>query len=110
MLICVNLHGPEIVEFLMEDLQNLEKNPNLLEERLHRAGGISQAVLTAISNRGYELGYACCGLTGWDLGVILLEEEALLFEEFISTKFTKAIKYGMLTVSTVISEDPEETY
>ena len=99
MLVCVNIHGNEEISFDLDDMQSMEEDPKFIENKMDQAGGLSQAIRLAIINSGYEVSYAGCGISGWDIGVALEESNALLFEEFIRKRFNKAIECEMITVS-----------
>jgi|TARA_R110000824_G_scaffold38165_7_gene116892 hypothetical protein len=107
MIVCVNIHGNEVIAFDLDDLQAADDDHMFIENKMDRSGGLSQAVRQAILNKGYIISYVGCGITGWDLGVALDPEGAEVFEEFMVEKFKKAIKYEMIVVTSWVTGENE---
>jgi len=105
MIVVINIHGNEQIIFDLDELEMLDDDDTFIEDRMDRAGGMSQAVHQAILNKGYVISYAGCGLSGWDLGVVLDSDSAEVFENFLLQKFKKAIEYEMIVVSSWVSEE-----
>jgi len=107
-IVVINIHGNEQIIFDLDDLE-VANDDTFIEDKMDKAGGMSQAVHRAILNKGYVISYAGCGLSGWDLGVVLDSDTAEIFENFLLQKFKKAIEYEMIVVSSWVSDEDEDT-
>jgi hypothetical protein len=104
MLLGINIHGHESVKLEDTDLDSMEDDPKYIENMIDQSGGLSQAVKRVIIGNGHKVSYLGCGLDGWDIGVVLQEDEALELEQLLITKFEKAISCDMINISTWIPD------